>query len=61
MQEHLIAQAKQRSIAKKLALKCTSPEGNVTRQYFQTRTAFEDFVNRALAHGLIVEAITCAS
>lgn len=61
MQEDLRVQAQQRSIAKGLAVRLTSPEGETSQQYFQSRTTYEDFVARALHQGYTVEALTCAS
>lgn len=49
-----LAQAK--SIKQGLALTATK-DGESSTQYFQTRAAFESFVNRALHLGYTIEAI----
>ena len=54
------ARARRISIAKHLAVRICK-EGTSTEMYFQTREAFENFMNRALHQGYTVEGITCAS
>ena len=50
--------ARKASIARQLAVHLLSPEGETSRHYFQSRTAYENFVGRALAQGYRIEAIT---
>ena len=50
------ARARRISIAKHLAVRITK-DGASNEMYFQTREAFENFMNRALYQGFTVEAL----
>ena len=55
------ARARRISIAKHLAVRISKDGTTGTEIYFQTREAFENFMNRALHQGYTVEALTCPS
>ena len=57
-QQEIICRAKQLSIAKGLAVQLTGQDGTTSRQYFQHRDSYEDFINRALYQGCLVTAVT---
>ncbi len=55
------AQAQAQSIARGFAIELTSPEGETSRHYFATRTAYECCITRGLDLGYRIEAITATS
>lgn len=56
IEEHIRAHARRLSIAKHLAVRI-SKDGTSNEMYFQTREAFEHFMNRALYQGYTIEAL----